>query len=215
MGPRTRSCSQQNTVGEAPPTDEQEERNVQAALAQTAIDEDARTVARDTLKRRAQLHNLRIVEKGGDGHCLQYSVQDQLRQQGIDGQTTQILRPAMAAFIGDKARYFKQFLTDEEREQSRGEGSSPTYGTRMAMRGVGGVIWKFLLCLACFNALFNTSPLAKGMHTRGVSFRLKPDTSNSHEFELHRPSNKGTKLLLKVLKAIIIISQHNTSLHGW
>ena len=29
--------------------------------------------------------------------------------------------------------------------------------------------------------------------------------SNSHEFELHRPSNKGTKLLLKVIKAIIII----------
>ena len=25
------------------------------------------------------------------------------------------------------------------------------------------------------------------------------------EFELHRPSNKGTKLLLKVIKAIIII----------
>jgi len=36
-------------------------------------------------------------------------------------------------------------------------------------------------------------------------FRLKPDTSNSHGFELHRPSNKGTKLLLKVIKAIIII----------
>jgi len=39
-----------------------------------------------------------------------------------------------------------------------------------------------------------------------VRFRLKPDTSNFHEFELHRPSNKGTKLLLKVIKAIIIIS---------
>ena len=38
-----------------------------------------------------------------------------------------------------------------------------------------------------------------------VRFRLKPVTSNSHEFELHRPSNKGTKLLLKVIKAIIII----------
>jgi len=38
-----------------------------------------------------------------------------------------------------------------------------------------------------------------------VRFRLKPDTSNSHEFELHRPSNKGTKLLLKVIKVIIII----------
>jgi len=35
----------------------------------------------------------------------------------------------------------------------------------------------------------------------------KPDNSNSHEFELHRPSNKGTKLLLKVIKAIIIIEK--------
>ena len=68
MGPRTRSCSQQNTVREVPSSDEQEERNVQAALAQTALDEAARTVARDTLQRRAQLHNLRIVEKGGDSH---------------------------------------------------------------------------------------------------------------------------------------------------
>ena len=38
-----------------------------------------------------------------------------------------------------------------------------------------------------------------------VRFHLKLDNSNSHEFELHRPSNKGTKLLLKVIKAIIII----------
>ena len=38
-----------------------------------------------------------------------------------------------------------------------------------------------------------------------VRFRLKPDNSISDEFELHRPSNKGTKLLLKVIKAIIII----------
>jgi len=36
-------------------------------------------------------------------------------------------------------------------------------------------------------------------------FRQNPDNSNSHEFELHRPSNKGTKLLLKVIKAIIIM----------
>ena len=114
MGPRTRSCSEQNTVGEAPLTDEQEERNVQAALAQTAIDEAARKVARATLQRRARSHKLRIEEKGGDGHCLQYSVQDQLRQQGIDGQSMQDLRPVMATFIGDKAEYFKQFLTDEE-----------------------------------------------------------------------------------------------------
>ena len=40
-----------------------------------------------------------------------------------------------------------------------------------------------------------------------VRFRLKPDNSNSHEIELHRPSNKGTKLLLKVIKAIIIINK--------
>ena len=169
MGPRTRSCSQQNTVGEAPPTDEHEERNVQAALAQTAIDAAARTVARDTLKRRAQLHNLSIEEKRGDCHCLQYSVQDQLRQQGIDGQTMQVLHPAMAAFIEDKAEYFKEFLTDDERE--------PVVWRRLLSNirhSVGdvrrcGVIWKFLLCLACFNALFNTSPLAKVMHLRGLS----------------------------------------------
>ena len=37
-----------------------------------------------------------------------------------------------------------------------------------------------------------------------VRFRINPDNSNSHGFELHRPSNKGTKLLLKVIKAIIV-----------
>jgi len=37
-----------------------------------------------------------------------------------------------------------------------------------------------------------------------VQFRLKPENSNSHRFELHRPSIKGTQLLLKVIKAIII-----------
>jgi len=40
---------------------------------------------------------------------------------------------------------------------------------------------------------------------------VKPDNSNSHEFELHRPSNKGTKLHLKVIKAIIIIGQESDS----
>ena len=40
-----------------------------------------------------------------------------------------------------------------------------------------------------------------------VRFRLKPDNSNAHGLELHRPSNKGTKLLLKVIKAIIITTQ--------
>ena len=37
-------------------------------------------------------------------------------------------------------------------------------------------------------------------------FRLKPENSNSHGFELHRPWIKGTKLLLEVIKAIIIMS---------
>ena len=36
VGPRTRSHSVQNTVSESPLTAEQEERNIQAALAQTA-----------------------------------------------------------------------------------------------------------------------------------------------------------------------------------
>ena len=40
-----------------------------------------------------------------------------------------------------------------------------------------------------------------------VRFRLKSENSNSHGFELHRPSIKGAKLLLKVIKAVIIISQ--------
>jgi len=38
-----------------------------------------------------------------------------------------------------------------------------------------------------------------------VWFRPNLDDSNSHGFELHRPSIKGTKILLKVIKAIIII----------
>jgi len=38
-----------------------------------------------------------------------------------------------------------------------------------------------------------------------VRFHLKLDNSNSHGFELNRPSNKGITLLLKVIKAIIII----------
>jgi len=40
-------------------------------------------------------------------------------------------------------------------------------------------------------------------HTHASGY--KHDNSNSNEFELYRPSNKGTKLLLKVIKAIIII----------
>ena len=40
-----------------------------------------------------------------------------------------------------------------------------------------------------------------------VRFRLKPENSNSHGFELHRSSIKDTKLLLIVINAIIIIIQ--------
>jgi len=107
----------QNTVGEAPLTAEQEERNMQEALAQTTKDAAARKVARATLKRRARLHNLKIKVTGADGHCLQYSVQDQFAQQGIDGQTMQVLRAAMAALIGGKAEYFQQFLIAEDRKR--------------------------------------------------------------------------------------------------
>jgi len=38
-----------------------------------------------------------------------------------------------------------------------------------------------------------------------VRFRINSKNSNSHGFELHRPSIKGTKLLLKVINAIVII----------
>ena len=34
-----------------------------------------------------------------------------------------------------------------------------------------------------------------------VRFHPNPEYSNSHEFELHRPSIKGTKLPLKVIKS--------------
>ena len=44
-------------------------------------------------------------------------MQDQLAQQGIDGQTMQVLRPAMAAFIGEKAEYFQRVLIAEDRER--------------------------------------------------------------------------------------------------
>ena len=41
----------QDTVGGVPLTAEQEEHNIQVALAQTVKDADARKVARDTLNR--------------------------------------------------------------------------------------------------------------------------------------------------------------------
>ena len=36
-----------------------------------------------------------------------------------------------------------------------------------------------------------------------VSSIQKPENSNLHGFEVHRPSSKGTKLLLQIIKAII------------
>ena len=41
-----------------------------------------------------------------------------------------------------------------------------------------------------------------------VRFRLNPKNSNCPGFELHRPSMKGTKVQLKIRKAIIIIIAH-------
>jgi len=52
---------------------------------------------------------------------------------------------------------------------------------------------------------FQFVPGGKRVSLKVISTKKKTDKSNSHEFELHRPSNKGTKLLLKVIKAIIII----------
>ena len=89
---------------------------MQAAFAQSNAEQAARKLARDTLSRRALLHNLKIVETGGSGHCLPYSIEHQLRQQGIVSHNMQKLRPDMADFIRDKADYFKQFLTAQQCE---------------------------------------------------------------------------------------------------
>ena len=63
----------------------------------------------------------------------------------------------------------------------------------------------FLVYLTCKRGSVGQSE-GLSIPRSSVRFPLKPDNSNSHEFELHRPSNKGTKLLLKVIKAIIIIA---------
>ena len=70
----------------------------------------------------------------------------------------------MATFMGDKAEYFKQFLTEEEREPIAWKRLLSDIRKSVGDASVGGVIGKFLLCLACFNALFNTSALAKVIH---------------------------------------------------
>jgi len=41
-----------------------------------------------------------------------------------------------------------------------------------------------------------------------VQIRLKPENINLHRLELHRPSTKVIKLLLKVIKAIIILNRN-------
>ena len=71
--------------------------------------------------------------------------------------------------------------------------------------GFGFLVFWFLVC----NSATQLATPLEGLSIprSSVRFHLKPDNSNSHEFELHRPSNKGTKLLLKVIKAIIIISR--------
>ena len=56
-----------------------------------------------------------------------------------------------------------------------------------------------------FHTLLGATKITQCPGAYRTPAQLKPDNSNSHEFELHRPSNKGTKLLLKVIKAIIII----------
>ena len=50
------------------------------------------------------------------------------------------------------------------------------------------------MCISCKRGSVGQSE-GLSIPRSSVQFRLKPDTSNSHEFELHRPSNKGTKLL--------------------
>ena len=60
----------------------------------------------------------------------------------------------MATFIGEKAEFFKQFLTAEECERTAWNELLSDIRLQ-AMLSVGGAIWKFPPYLACFNALFN------------------------------------------------------------
>ena len=91
--------------------DEQEERDVQKALAKSAIEAAARKLAKDVLASRALFHNVKPIPNKGEGHCLIYAAVDQLRQQGIH-LTMEFLRPEMAKFIADRPDYYKSFLTD-------------------------------------------------------------------------------------------------------
>ena len=67
----------------------------------------------------------------------------------------------MAAFIEDKADYFKQFLTAEEYKRKAWKGLLADIRHSVGNAKHWGVIWKFPPCPTCFNALFNTLPLAR------------------------------------------------------
>jgi len=62
---------------------------------------------------------------------------------------------------------------------------------------------KYLLLKIFFPSLLSREGLL--ISRSSVRFRLELENSNSHRFELHRPSIKSTKLLLKGIVAIIII----------
>jgi len=66
--------------------------------------------------------------------------------------------------------------------------------------------WMVLLCVVMSAGAY---AMARVMEKRAGRRRPK------QWFELHRPSNKGTKLLLKVIKAIIIISGMPLPGTGW
>ena len=75
----------------------------------------------------------------------------------------QVLRPAMAAFIGEKAEYFKQFLTAEECERT-------AWNELLSdIRHLVGNAKRWGGDLEISDALFNTLPLAKVMNLRSLS----------------------------------------------
>ena len=75
----------------------------------------------------------------------------------------------MATFIGEKAEYFKQFLTAEECERTAWNKLLSDIRHSVGNAKRWGSIWKFLPCLACFNALFNTFLLAKVINLMSLS----------------------------------------------
>jgi len=210
MGPQTRSRSVPDTVGEVPLTAEHEEHNIQVALAQTAKDATARKVARATLKHRAWLHNLKIKQTGGDWHCLQYSMQDQLAKQGFDSQTMQVLCPAIATFIGEKAEYFKQFLTAEECERTAWNEllSDIRHSVGNAQRWGNDLEISALSCMFQCTIQYITS-------CQGDEFEefvtMKPNASLHgwwREFKLEKKNNLAIDFNLKPLTLVYEKEQH-------